>query len=254
MKNKFEAVFFDLGGTLRIMHKDIEYSNRAKRKLAELLGVDSDPYEFCKFLDYRYEGYRKWSLDTMKEAAEVEQWTRWLTPDFPKDEITAKAVELTYQYRMCAEGRRELVESGREVIAGLQQRGYTLGIISNLTSTVEIPEWLEKDGLAPYFKTVVLSPVLGIRKPDPAIYIEASQRIGIPPEKCVYIGDNLDRDVAGSKKAGFGMNIIIISPEKLEKKKITDENRPDAIIHEFKEILDIFPKCPEVNFNAIRKP
>jgi putative hydrolase of the HAD superfamily len=190
----------------------------------------------------------------MKEADEVEQWTKWLAPDFPKDEIAAKAIELTYQYRMCAEGRRELVENGREVIVGLYERGYTLGIISNLTSTVEIPEWLEKDGLAPYFKTVVLSPILGIRKPDPAIYLEASQQVGIPPEKCVYIGDNIDRDFSGSKKAGFGMNIIIISPEKLAKKKITDENRPDAVIHEFKEILDIFPEYPKVNLNAIRTP
>jgi HAD superfamily hydrolase (TIGR01549 family) len=253
MNNEFEAVFFDLGGTLRIMHNDIEYSNQAKRKIVELLGIDSDPYEFCKFLDYRYEGYRKCSLDSMKEADEVEQWTRWLTPDFPKDEIAAKAIELTYQYRMCAEGRRELVENGREVILGLYERGYTLGIISNLTSTVEIPEWLEKDGLARYFKTVVLSPIVGIRKPDPAIYLEAAQQVGIPPEKCVYIGDNIDRDFSGSKKAGFGMNIII-SPEKLEKKKITDENRPDAVIHEFREILDIFPEYPKVNLKAIRTP
>jgi len=254
MKREFEAVFFDLGGTLRIMHKDMEYSNAAKRKVAELLGIDSDPYEFCKFLDYRYLGYHRWALDTMREAPEEEQWTRWLAPDFPKDEIAAKAVELTYQYRMCAEGRRMLVDNGREVITGLYNRGYTLGIISNLTSTIEIPEWLDVDGLTPYFKAVVLSPILGIRKPDPAIYLEAARQVGIPPEKCVYIGDNLDRDVTGSKEAGFGMTIIFISPEMLAKKKITDANRPDAIIHEFIEILDIFPEYPNVNLDLIRKP
>lgn len=254
MNTKFEAVFFDLGGTLRIMHKDVEYSNKAKRRIVELLGIDTDPIEFCKFLDYRYQGYRKWSLDTMREAEEVEQWTKWLTPDFPKDEIAAKAIELTYQYRMCAEGRRKLVDNGREVITGLYDRGYTLGIISNLTSTVEIPEWLEKDELAPYFKAVLLSPVMGIRKPDPAIFLEAARQVGIPPERCAYIGDTPERDTLGAKKAGFGMNIISISPEKLAKQKITDENRPDAIVHEFKEILDIFPGYPDVNLSAIRKP
>ncbi len=37
------------------------------------------------------------------------------------------------------------------------------------------------------------------------------------------------------------MVIIMISPEKLAEATITDENRPDAIIHEFKKLLDIFP-------------
>jgi hypothetical protein len=47
--------------------------------------------------------------------------------------------------------------------------------------------------------------------------------------------------VTGARAAGFGMVIIMISPEKLAGETITDENRPDVIIHEFKKLLDIFP-------------
>ncbi len=37
------------------------------------------------------------------------------------------------------------------------------------------------------------------------------------------------------------MVIIMISPEALAEETITDENRPDRIIHQFTELLDIFP-------------
>jgi FMN phosphatase YigB (HAD superfamily) len=100
---------------------------------------------------------------------------------------------------------------------------------------------MEADGYTPYFKSVVLSSVLGIRKPAPAIYLEAAKRAGVEPGCCVYVGDNLDRDVTGTRAAGFGMVVIMISPEQLASATITDENRPDVIIHEFKQLLDIFP-------------
>ena len=70
-------------------------------------------------------------------------------------------------------GRRVVVEHGREVVEELEQRGYILGIISNVITSREIPEWLEADDFARYFKAVVLSSVFGKRKPDPAIYLEA---------------------------------------------------------------------------------
>lgn len=252
MNTEIKVVLFDLGGTLRIMHKDVEYSNNAKRKVAELLGVKTDPLEFCKILEYRQLGYHKWSIDSCLEASELEQWTKWLAPEFPKKLLEEKAVELTYQFRMCAEGRRVLVEGGRETIRELDERGYGLGIISNLTSSIEIPEWLEQDGLTKYFKTIILSPIVKIRKPDPAIYLEAARQAGVLPENCAYVGDNLERDFTGAKEAGYGMSILYISPEKLAEKKIKDSNRPDAVVHKFTEILNIFPNCPMVNTSAIR--
>jgi FMN phosphatase YigB (HAD superfamily) len=139
-------------------------------------------------------------------------------------------------------GRRVVVDGGREVVVELQKRGYTLGIISNLIGTREIPEWLVAEGFAPYFKSVALSSVLGIRKPDPAIYLEAARRACVEPGNCAYIGDNLKRDVTGTRAAGFGMLVIMISPKDLAEATITDENRPDIIIHEFRQLLDIFPE------------
>ncbi len=240
MDASIEAIFLDLGNTLRMLVKDEQHMAAARRRIVDMVGTDEDPQAFCEKLNTRYKDYRKWAFDELREAPEEELWTRWLTPDFPAEEIAPLAGELTYQYRQSM-GRRVVVEHAREVVEELQRRGYILGIISNLIGKREIPEWLTAEGFAPYFKSVVLSSIYGIRKPDPAIYLEAARRAGVEPHNCVYVGDNLKRDVTGTRSAGFGMVVIMISPDQLVEETITDGNRPDRIIHEFRELLDIFP-------------
>jgi putative hydrolase of the HAD superfamily len=235
-----EAIFIDLGNTLRVLLKDEAHMARARQAIVRLVETNEDPVAFCQKLDERYKIYRKWAFENMKEALEGELWTRWMVPEFPADKIAPLGAELTYQYRQSM-GRRVVVDGGREVVDELQKRGYALGIISNLIGTREIPDWLVAEGFAPYFKSVALSSVLGIRKPDPAIYLEAARRAGVEPGNCAYVGDNLKRDVTGTRAAGFGMLVIMISPKELAEATITDENRPDVIIHEFRQLLDIFP-------------
>jgi HAD superfamily hydrolase (TIGR01549 family) len=242
---EIEAIFLDLGNTLRFVQKDEAYQADARRRIAELVGSDEDPETFCAKVDERYKEYRKWAFENMREAPESELWTRWLAPEFPAERIAPLGEELTYQYRR-ANGIRVLVENGLQVVDTLFCRGYTLGIISNLISTREIPEWLNHDGLAHYFKSVALSSVLGIRKPDPEIYLTAARRAGVAPEHCAYVGDNLKRDVTGTRVAGFGMSIIMLEEQKLADAEINEDNRPDAIILRFDDLLELFPGCPQV--------
>ena len=240
MKPDIDAIFVDLGNTLRITLKDQEHMTRARQEIVRLLGTDEDPLVFSQKLDERYKGYRKWAFENLAEAPESELWTRWMVPDFPADKVAPLGPELTFQYRQSL-GRRVVVDGGREVLEELVRRGYALGIISNLIGTREIPEWLVAEDYAKYFKSVVLSSVLGIRKPSPEIYLEAARRAGVSPGKCAYVGDNLKRDVTGTRAAGFGMIVIMIAPKDLAEAEITDENRPDRIIHQFGQLLEIFP-------------
>ena len=244
MDTAIDAIFIDLGNTLRILIKDQEHMARARQKITELLCTDEDPQEFCAKLDARYKAYRKWAFENTLEAPESELWTRWLAPEFPAEKIAPLGVELTYQFRQSM-GRRVVVNHGKEVVVELYRRGYVLGIISNVITSQEIPDWMDEDGFTPYFKSVALSSVFGKRKPDPAIYLDAACKAGVAPSRCVYVGDNLKRDVTGTRAAGFGMVVILISPEELAEAEaaglITDENRPDVIIHEFTQLLDIFP-------------
>jgi FMN phosphatase YigB (HAD superfamily) len=135
---EIEAIFLDLGNTLRFVKKDAAFQADARYRIAELVGSDEDPETFCAKVDERYKEYRKWAFENMREAPESELWTRWLAPEFPAERIAPLGEELTYQYRR-ANGIRVLVENGLQVVDTLFCRGYTLGIISNLISTREIP-------------------------------------------------------------------------------------------------------------------
>ena len=170
MKKNIKAIFLDLGGTFR----EVDETNRpfirqARERICELCGTDMGPDEFYDFLNARYDGYRNWALKYMCEAPETMLWTRWLVPEWDREKIEKAAVELTYCFRR-AKGERLVVPKGVETVKELIARGYKVGIISDLIGTVEIDEWLDKDGIRDLFCTVQQSSVTMLRKPHPAIY------------------------------------------------------------------------------------
>lgn len=237
---QFKAVFFDLGGTLRIALLEEPWMRHARRKMAEIAGSPLPYEDFYQFVEDRYAVYRKWATDENKESNDLELWSKWLLPDFDQNRIRQVCHELSFQYRQ-SKGRRVLVDGGLEVIRGLHERGYKLGIISNLIGEHEVPDWLEEDGLDQYFDSVVLSSVCGLRKPCSEIYRIACKDIGVEPENCVSVADNVKRDISGAKEAGIGANIIFRSPEKKHAVEFTEANRPDAVISDFREILTLLP-------------
>ena len=215
-----KGVFFDLGGTLRIAEMVPEHIEAAKQRMAELVGA-SDVQGFNDLVEERYAPYRDWALSECRECGDFALWHNWLLPEMEEDRLRSICHELTFQYRQ-TKGKRHLVEGGLEVIETLHARGY-----------------LRDDGLDKYFDALVLSSVCGLRKPDPRLYHMGCEQLHLQPEECASVADNLSRDFTGAKAAGIGANVLFISPEKLAKKTITDENRPDYIVHRFTDILDL---------------
>jgi len=240
MQNNIEAIFLDVGNTLRIVIEDKDFIAQSKRQLVELTEARETPDAFHKKLGERYQVLRKRAKEKLIEASEKEMWTNWMLPDFPAEKIAPLSGKLTRLWRDC-DGRRVPREDVKETVIELSKRGYLLGIIANTITETEIPDYLETDGLSGYFKTVVLSSKIGIRKPNPEIYWEAARRIGIEPAKCVYVGDNPVRDVEGTRAAGYGMFILFFEPATQAKEPPSGEIKPDYIIHETRELLDIFP-------------
>jgi putative hydrolase of the HAD superfamily len=240
MQKNIEAIFLDVGNTLRILIKDEKFMADSKQQLVDLVGANMSPDAFFDHLEGRYAILRKRAKEQLIEASEKEMWTQWMLPDFPAEKITPLSSKLTRLWRDC-DGRRVPREDVKETVIELSKRGYLLGIIANTITETEIPDWLEDDGLTGYFKTVILSSKVGIRKPNPEIYWEAARRIGVEPKKCVYVGDNPVRDVEGTRAAGYGMMIIMLEPATLEKEPPTGEFLPDYTIYELKELLNIFP-------------
>jgi putative hydrolase of the HAD superfamily len=240
MNRNIKAIFLDVGNTLRIVVEDELFAAQARKQLMLLAGATEPEDAFFQKMDIRWKAYRKWSFENLTEASEKELWTRFLLSDLPAEKIAPQSGKLTRLWRD-KDGRRVPRPDVKPTVIELSKRHYTLGIIANTITETEIPDWLEADGLTAYFKAVVLSSKVRFRKPGPEIYWEAAKRIGIEPQYCAYVGDNPIRDVEGTRKAGFAMTIILPEEGKLEKEPLTNETKPDAIIHQIGELLNIFP-------------
>lgn len=240
MQPTIEAIFIDVGNTLRLLVADEPHQAGARSEIAALVGVQESPEAFCAMLDQRYKGYRKWAFETLREASEQELWTRWLLPDQPRDRIAPLSGELTFLYRKTM-GRRFAAPDAKRVAIELSRRGYRLGILSNTITEREIPLWLKEDGLEPYFSTVVLSSIFGRRKPGREIFLEAARSAGVEPARSAYIADNPSRDVPGCRQAGFGEIVILMDPAEQAKTVLKPDETPDRFIHSLAELLDLYP-------------
>jgi len=240
MGKQVEAIFLDVGNTLRIVIPDEIFMAQSKKQLVELTGSKMSPDEFFHLVEERYKVLRKRAKEQLIEASEREMWTQWMLPDFPVEKIAPLSGKLTRLWRDC-DGRRVPRADAKETILELHKRGYALGIIANTITETEIPDYLEADGLTSYINPVILSSKVGIRKPNPEIYWEAARRIGVEPGRCVYVGDNPSRDAEGTRAAGYAMFILFFEPATQAKEPPQTEIHPDHTIHTMKDLLDIFP-------------
>ena len=231
-----------MGGTLRGTRKrSREERLKYVGEILDLLGSTADPSKFSRLLARRSTAYRQWARQTMLELNEIELWTRWLLPDWPEDQVRQQAMQLNRLWRE-ATGERIIFPETAEVLLELFRRGYRLGLVSNTTSSTEAPEALRQLGLTGYFETIILSAVVGKRKPDPGILLEATGRMGIEPAKCAYIGDLPHRDVAAARQAGFSKTILIHHRSRRQTTPVADYRlKPDHDIRYLTELLDIFP-------------
>ena len=242
MPEHIDAILFDMGGTLR-RATNREFSEKAVicKKILELTGFESDPEDFARMLNTRANAYRKWSRQELAELNEIGFWTQWMLPELAVEKVSALAVDLNQIWRN-ADRIYQVLPDAKETILGLFRAGYRLGLVSNTTSSVEAPNLLNALGVAGCFEAVVLSCQVGIRKPRPEILLEATRRMGIQPERCAYIGNLPDRDVASAQKAGFGRTVILRDPKSPPDLPREAALIPDHSIDNLKELLELFPK------------
>lgn len=79
---------------------------------------------------------------------------------------------------------------------------FPIGIVSNGLPDVQYKK-IEAIGLDRAFSCVVLSEEIGIRKPDPEIFLRAARLLRVPPVECLYVGDSYPHDIVGAKAAGM---------------------------------------------------
>ncbi len=97
--------------------------------------------------------------------------------------------------------RIHLFDDALPALARLRGAGYRVGLVSNWSWGLQ--EILEHTGLARLLDCAVISARAGYRKPHPAIYRQALDALGLPPERVLFVGDSPKADIEGPLDAGM---------------------------------------------------
>lgn len=83
-------------------------------------------------------------------------------------------------------------------VGAARAEGVRTGLVSNSWSTSHY----DRSMLTKLFDAVVISAEVGLHKPQPEIYLLASKRLAVEPERCVFV-DDLRENCAGAEAVGM---------------------------------------------------
>ncbi len=265
MNPPIKAICFDVGGTLRVTQEETNRNLDNIKQIQVLINENGDPQALVDVLTQREMGYRIWSRKSMIELTEADLWSKFMLPDKPEGFIRNNGVKLNQLWR---ESRSKIIlPDAVSTLRTLSSRGYILAIISNTTSSVEVPKLLADNDITDLFSAIILSTIHGKRKPHPSLFLDCAKELGVQPKECAYVGDIISRDVVGGRQAGFAeitiinsngysSDSLILEDEDPEQNSMIAMN-PDYRISKLEELLNIYPDrkyIPTVPIKSEEKP
>ena len=125
----------------------------------------------------------------------------------------------------------DLLHENKQVLEHLKQAGYPMVLVSNFYGNInQVLKDAEIDG---YFKEVIESAVVGVRKPNPAIFALGVCALDLPASQVLVVGDTYGKDIIPAHK--LGCHTLWIKGLQWEEKQV-DESIPDGIIRKLSEM------------------
>ena len=123
-----------------------------------------------------------------------------------------------------------LVSGTKELLDYLKPK-YRLHLITNGFQEVQHTK-LSVSGLEPYFETLTVSEEVGVKKPDPEIFLFALNKAHATAEESLMIGDEMAVDIDGARAAR--MDQLLFNP----KSEVVEGDRSFEV-HDLLEIKGI---------------
>lgn len=124
-----------------------------------------------------------------------------------------------------------LLNENKQVLEHLKQKGYPMVLVSNFYGNIN--QVLKDAGIDGYFEDVIESAVVGVRKPNPAIFALGVCALDLPASQVLVVGDTYGKDIIPAHK--LGCHTLWIKGLQWEEKKV-DESIPDGIIKKLSEM------------------
>jgi len=189
MDARLDAVLFDLFYTLIDMRRV-----SSGISTPEALGIDPAIWSRKVMEDSPHH-----ALGTEVDAVEsVRVIAHAIDASLPLARIRAAAAARPARFR------EALLRVDPQVLAALariRSLGLKLGLISN-AGLDEVASW-DDSPLAPLFDAALFSCHEKLMKPDPAMYLRATARLGVRPENCLFVGDGGSSEHEGANAVGM---------------------------------------------------
>lgn len=99
----------------------------------------------------------------------------------------------------------QVLGSAQAMLDSLRSRGLKTGLVAN--SWPEPARVLRRDveeaGLADLLDVLVFSADVGVRKPQPGIFLHALEELEVDASDAMFVGDSLETDVQGAAEVGM---------------------------------------------------
>jgi putative hydrolase of the HAD superfamily len=194
-----KAVTFDALGTLVALEPP---GPLLRKGLKEHAGVEISPAQADVALAAEISYYRA-HLDEGRDGASLaglrRRCTKTLHEALP---ASARGIEIDSLEAILLEALRfSAFADAREAIQAVRRLPARVLVVSNWD--VSLKDVLLRLRLAPLIDGVITSASAGARKPSPAIFARALELAGVAPERAVHVGDSVEEDVAGARRAGI---------------------------------------------------
>lgn len=201
----YDAVLFDAGNTL------VFVDGGRVHTLLEEFGAEVEHAEFEELeRDARLVLSRRMGVEATGDDAQV--WRDYFMTLIAQSGVpTERMSEAGEAIRRSHEARHmwTFVEDGtHDALAAVRARGYRTAVVSNADGRVEA--LLADRGLTEHLEFVLDSEVVGIQKPDRRIFDLAVERLDMPAERVLHVGDLYAVDVLGARAAG--LDALLLDP------------------------------------------
>ena len=197
--NHINHIFFDLDHTLWDFETN---SDIAFKTIFKQHNVNVSLEKFLNY--YKPINQKYWNLYSKDKVSKEDLRLGRLKDTF--DKINFKVSHdlidnLSVDYINVLPNSNLLFEGAHDILNHLFPN-YELHIITNGFNEVQSKK-MEKSDLTKYFKTIITSEDVGVKKPNPIIFEHALEQAKATSRESIMIGDNWEADIMGAKNAGF---------------------------------------------------
>jgi len=203
-----KVLFFDLGETLVTQNiEDNLVTQSALERISRELPVNATPADLYRLYQKGY-GRNQPIRSSHNVEIPISAWMRELLRYADRHEPTTDLVERAV--RIVVESRAANAAEYPDARKALQELHgyYRIGVISNVSSHDVAFEILRKVKFDRYVDELITSATIGVRKPDPGIFLYALSRMKVKPAQAIHVGDHPRNDVEGANVAGISTVLI----------------------------------------------